>query len=102
VCIRCFTFPNLKKAIGDYAAEPQLPTEFELDIDSVEEPEEILASREDTKAVNVRTQPLLIETTLLLVIQISPWCIISPMGQRNREFILEGAKESREDNSVRM
>ncbi|KAI5444775.1 hypothetical protein KIW84_013160 [Lathyrus oleraceus] len=44
-----FHISQLKKAIGEYAAEPQLPEGLEIEPEHLEEPEELLASRPITK-----------------------------------------------------
>jgi hypothetical protein len=50
-----FLISQFKKFIGDYAAETRLPAGFYFNMESVEEPEEILASREVSEAgQNVR------------------------------------------------
>jgi hypothetical protein len=44
-----FHISQLKKAIGEYSAEPQLPEGLEMEPEEIEEPEELLASRSVTQ-----------------------------------------------------
>ncbi|KAI5418581.1 hypothetical protein KIW84_042997 [Lathyrus oleraceus] len=44
-----FHISQLKKAIGEYAVEPQLPEGLEIEPEHLEDPEELLASRPITK-----------------------------------------------------